>query len=797
MAKQGTAVFSKLSFSRTTGLAATVFALSAGMLSYEILLSRIASVLLTSNYLFLILAFALLGISVGALLDFFFRLPAHWSDRVDLGASLAVHGFILILTTIFLIRLGGNAGLIAIVLAAALPFASAGWILSRLFRLHTDLSGHLYAVDLIGAALGALVVPAGISLWGPTQMILLIATLQALLGIFVSLLAGIRSQMAWAIFVTVIGGGVFWANYNDALIGPVPIGRSLDKDLFRLMSSSPGEMQIVDSRWSTFGRTDLVAFERRPDSMSIFINGAAGTPMFRFDGDLEPDSTASRTLNRGFAGAFALALLRDDQRENALIIGPGGGRDILLALQAEFGKITAVEVNPQMVEIVSDYADFNGGIYNDFPHVDVHVDEGRRFLRESKERYDLITLFMPVTKSSQGLNAFALSESYLFTVEAFRDYHEHLTDEGMLLIMAHGMEEAVKLTTTAVKALSRDGMDTSEAMDHLYLLGSHMMPFFVMTKEPVSPALAEQLHMLVHLPLFDPSYSYIPGIRQEWFSPPLTASESGDVPMMNPLLYDLADGSLPLARLERGMGINLRPATDDRPFFSQFGLGPPSVVWWMSTISFLALVLIAIFPARRLARGLEREMRAALWWIPLWAVAIGVGFIVVELVLFQKILFQLGDPSRSLALLLASLLVGSGIGSLLTSRLKSWIATVSGLLSAIFAIVFSWSIPITFALLGEFPEVSKMAIAGLILLLQGLPMGMLFPIGLRVASDLLGDSAVPWMWALNGAASVFGSALTVALAMKYGYAIALVLGVGMYLLAAVAAYGANRLVVTD
>lgn len=779
------------------------FVLSAGMLGYEILLARIASVLLTSDHLFVVLSLALLGLAAGAIIEYFLAAGAAPGSPepssgtpvaavVGPGWWLAWNGLVLILATLALVGLGPRGGLGVLVPAAALPFVVAGLILSRLFRVFAEMTAVLYGADLLGAAAGALLVPPTLGGLGPVQAVFLYAAVQAGVGAaFVTTRKNVSRALP-AVGVAVVAAFLFTLNRHDELLGPIPVGQSTDKDMFRLSASAPGSTETVDSRWSTFGRTDLVRFGGERDVMSIFIDGAAGTPMFRFDGDLSAESATIRRVNRGVAGVFVLASLHYDQKDTALVIGPGGGRDVLLALQAGFRRITAVDVNPQMVQIVKDYEDFNGGLYTRFPNVEVVTDEGRRFLRASRERYDLITLFMPVTKSSRGLNVFALSENYLFTREAMGDYHRHLTDEGVLLIMAHAMEEAVKLVTTAVEVLREEGMSVSEAMDHVYVLGSHMMPYVLLARRPLEDDQRERLHALAHAPMFDSQYSYVPGIQQQWITPPASASPRGDVPMMNPLLYELARGALPLARVERGLGLNLMPATDDRPFFSQFGPGPPGTVLAMLWASLAALLGVVIVPGRRLGRPLPAPARPARLWLPLWFTGIGVGFIVIELVLFQKLAFHLGDPSRSLALLLASLLAGSGAGSLLSIRARSRAAVGAAIAGGACAVAITALLPSVFATLQAAPPARKLAVAGALLVAQGVPLGMMFPIGLRVAGRELGPAAVPWMWAINGAASVAGSALAVVVAITAGYTWSLALGVACYGLAAVAAWQATR-----
>ena len=687
--------------------------------------------------------------------------------------------------------------------SAGLPFAVSGWILSRLFRLYTQMTGSLYAADLAGAAAGALFVPVLLPALGPAQSILALATILAAVGAagMVGHRWGAKTLIASA--TAIVAVGILYLNSGNALFGETPIGKDPDKDLYRLTTLQGGSTEIVDSRWSTFGRTDLVRFDNDSTMMTLFIDGAAGTNMLRFNGDLADSSRTFMQATQDFGGMIPLLNLRDDQKDNALIIGPGGGRDVLLTLKAGFKKITAVDINPQMVEIVKDYRKFNGGIYTGYKNVKVVVAEGRNYLRHIDEKYDVIMLFMPITKSSRSLNAFALSESYLFTKEAFADYQRHLTDEGSLLIMGHDMPEAPKLTTTALATMLDEGMTVRQAMNHLYILGSHMMPLFGMRKTALQPSESDFLHSAAHYTMFDCRYSYIPGVEQQLLPPPLSSSIDAGVPMMNPLFIAVAEGKVPLERFERGVGFNLVPANDDRPFFSQYGFSVPAVVVTVLWVALAVLAAVLFIPGLRFRFRMSRFSGSSTsssksddhtageagqnpfsWWLPIFFIAIGMGYIVIELALFQKLIFYLGDPSRSLALLLASLLAGSGVGSLISRNSKGRGAMLGGLFSAVAAMCVLIFMPAVFSALHDSSLPMQQIVAAVALFLQGLPMGLMFPIGLRVAEMRLGKPAVPWMWAINGSASVVGSALAIVIAMSAGYSWSLIFGGACYGIAA-------------
>ncbi len=758
-----------------------ILTLSLVMLSYEILLSRIASVMLTSQYVFFILGISLLGISVGALVEFWWYRKHPGKDEGLVGFGLAAAAILLVAVDWTLLKTGANAGIYTLGMATGLPFAAAGFLFAYLFRVYAQHTALLYAFDLFGAAAGALGVAWLLPLVGPFRAVLLLAAVLLLVsGLFFArrlLKIGFPSLLLSLLFALYL-----WSLHNPEEIR-IPIGQHADKDLYRLQVQYPGEVELVESRWSTFGRTDLVKIASDSTLMSLYIDGAAGANMLRFDGRFDDTSKTFMASVQHFGGMIPLLNLRPEQRDHALIIGPGGGRDVLIALKAGFNHITAVEINPQIVELVRKYEDFNGGIYTRYPNVEVVVAEGRHYLRRSRQKYDLITLFMPITKSSRDLNAFALSENFLFTREAFEEYYDHLSPEGMLLIMAHGMPEAYKIVTTALEALKAKGFSVPEGMKRLYVLGSPVMPLIGMKREPVTEPESAFLHAAAHYTIFDCQYSYIPGVEQSLIRISVSRSVDARIPMMNQMFLDLAKGKISLERLETGTNVNLVPATDDRPFFFHYDFYVPETVSTLFWLSLSAIIVVLLVPGMIFRLNFAGEHLYFSWKLPFYFLAIGMGYLMIELALFHKLLFYLGDPTVSLGLMLAALLVGSGVGSALSQRLHLNGAVWAGVLAGFGAIALWFLLPILFEAAADLSPWWQKGLGAALLVFLGIPMGILFPIGLRTTRLYLSSRAIPWMWALNGVASVFASALTISIAMSFGYTGSLVTAASFYLMA--------------
>ena len=128
------------------------------------------------------------------------------------------------------------------------------------------------------------------------------------------------------------------------------------------------------------------------------------------------------------------------------------------------------------------YSEFNGGIYNGFPGVKVIAEEGRNFIRSTKENYDIIMLSIPVTKTSRSPEGFALTENFLFTVDSINDYLNRLNKDGRLVVVAHQDIEIFRLVFTGLSALKKRGISPQEAMKHIYTVGPEMFPVFVLKK---------------------------------------------------------------------------------------------------------------------------------------------------------------------------------------------------------------------------------------------------------------------------------------------------------------------------
>jgi len=782
-------------------LLAGVFLISFSLLAFEITLTRLLSVMLLYHYVFIVVSLALLGLGTGGIYVHFFRSRAPDGEsqlrflvNTACLVSLSIPSSVVLMVIISSIDFF-RITLFLYCLLLFVPFFFAGMLFSALFRIFPEFSARLYGADLIGAAGGSLGIILLLDhLGGMTTSFFLGALVAASALLFVVVLLGRSLRKALvaigSLLLTII---LLTANITGLFFPEVPVsGLNPDKEMSRALTEVSLQGTIRESRWSAFGRTDLVEFPRRPGEMRLYVDGTAGTPMYRFNGNLNAPDEEVRRLKEKFTGYFPFFFLSPDQKNNALLIGFGGGRDILLALMGGMANITGVEVNRDIIDMVRDYSWYNGGITTSFNNVRVVAEEGRNFLRRQPESYDIIMLSLPVTQTSRSLEGFSLTENFLFTTESVQDYLDHLTEEGQLIIVSHDDVTTWKLLAISLAALEKRGVSQKNAMNQMYLLGLStpgMYPLFVLKKTPFTPEEAARMHSRMQELGYKPILSFFPHIKTE-----------GEV---NPMLFALSQGIASFGDIQthfaETLGIDIRPVKDNRPFFYKIETGLPfsvAIVLWLSALALALILAVPLLmrrqqkpaPANKLATPLPHQA------FVLYAM-IGIGFMLVEIALIQKFVLFLGQPVLSLASVLFSMLVGCGLGSFYSGRFSDTsitrrIATAS-LSVALFIGIYAILLPPLFHLLLGLPLSLRLLVTIALLLPLGFFMGQPFPLGIRWVKTLNAGSLIPWLWGINGVGSVLGSAATIALAISTGFTQALFAGASCYFIVLLA-FSGNR-----
>lgn len=746
--------------------------LSAAGLAWEIDLTRFASAILSYHYAFVAISLAVSGSGLGAALVY--ALPEAPGRRLAapavLGACVAF-----LLTAALLPSLANQGSTAALALLALLPFVGLGAAMASLFRAQAAQAPRLYGADLLGAGAGALGAVAGLNARGPFGLLLACAALAALAGLLLSPLVGdpaARSRAlhrAWrlALVSLLLLGFSGLALAVQVTRGPLALDYAAmrnappDKTIIPILRDHTQGARVIDTRWDAFARTDVVA-TNDPSRRLVFLDGGAGSYMLAWDGKLSSQTGLRTDLE------FLPFLL--GPHDNVLVIGAGGGIDVLRALEAGAKHVTAVELNGATVSAVRAAGAYNGNILNR-PEVTTVVDDGRHFLQHSHEHFDVILLNLVYTGAAED-SGHALTESYLFTTEAFRLYLDHLTPHGRIGIIGHQGLEGLRALVTGLQALHENGYSYAGAL---------LRSTALMTNND-NPEARPTLAVIQAAPFIQSEVTM------------LRSRGTGDLnlqPFYVPYMYqgqfkDMATGGQTMATFLQGSDYNVAPTSDNQPFFFDFSFGLPDgldTALWAAAL-LVAGLLASVFFLRESQPIRPGQRRFAIWTLSLYMALLGIGFMCIEIPVIQRFILILGTPVLAFTVVVGTLLIGAGLGSMLSARLftrRAFPAPLAAALAALAVPALVATVQPSLLSLGSGAAI----LASIALLLPlGVVLGMPFPIGLRIAAEALpGDVAL--FWSLNALFSVLGSVGAAAIAVQAGFSTVLLCGVLCYLGAAI------------
>jgi spermidine synthase len=740
---------------------AAVGVVSASGLIFEIALTRIFSFFFQYHFAFLAVSLAVFGLSIGAALGQLRRLKALPMTAVLLLLALS-YSF----ASLLLAFLPSAVSIWPRALVALVPFILTGLFASLAFSRFSEQSGTLYAADLIGAATGVLLVLWLLGVASPFNVLLL-------LGVVVGGVALLSSQIVPRLRVA--GLIVFAATLTMWLVNlatgvfdfdPLRLtDASRDKTMLAVLNDPAQHAEIAATEYSPFARVDVVQ-TADPDTLFVFTDAGAGSFMLRHDGALSQNRSLQSSIE------FLPFAATGGNNERTLILGAGAGKDILLALEGGAKEITAVEVNPAMIDATRRFSDFNGNVL-DVPEVTLVEGDGRNFAERTAETFDLIYLNLVYTQSVEPA-AQALVENYIFTEEAFAAYFDRLAAGGHLAIIAHNALEGSRAAITALKALENEGVPPQQSLGRMTLW---MLP----TEDATTRT------SLLLVGQADLSEQTLDTIQ-------VGAQARGMIPLFIPRRYEaifqtMRQENSVAAFISDDSDFDLSPTTDESPYFFHLNFGLPPAIRTALILS--GVLSVALFVAS--VPVMARKRRGSLLLL-VYAALIGTGFFLIEIPLIQRFQLLLGYPIVTLAAVLGTLLLASGLGSLISQRWPLerllWRVSVASVIVAVLTLLYWLALPaIVKALL---PAALWLRLLGVILLtaLIGIPLGIPFPSLLRLAGKR--SQSVALLWALNGAFAVLGSVLAVVLSMQLGFRVALLAGAGLYLLLATVAWASRR-----
>ena len=665
----------------------------------------------------------------------------------------------------------------------------------------------LYFFDLFGSGIGALGIIVTMYLIPPAQNLTLISAV----GFCAVLIANWESWKTrqWRRIVPITGLAAAFIGY--LLFNPISIKISPYKGLSSTLNFP--DAQILNERHSPFGllhvvRSGLIravpglslnAQQPVQPQLGIFTDADGMTAITDFRGDLSKLGYLGDTTS---AVAYHLIEL-----PHVLVLGAGGGGDVLNALYHGAVSVDAVELNPQVLELVAkEHKDFAGHIYApDSPYpVQVHVAEARGFVRATTKQYDLIQIALLDSVSASAAGTHALSESYLYTVEAFTDLYQHLTPGGIISItrwLKTPPRDMIRLFGTAVVALEES--DDAVPAQQLAMIRGWRTGTLLIKKGTFNAADRAAIQNFCRERSFD--LAYYPQM------PEVEANRYNQ--LAEPIFFRAAQAILSDDRKQfyEGYPFNIRPTTDNRPYFFQFlrfdslvqmvrtvGRSAIPFIEWgyllliatliQAVLAGVVLILIPLFFLKREdTSSITHNSRFTNWQVFVYFLSLGVGFMFIEMSFIQKFLLLLANPTYAVAVVLCAFLLFAGLGSLFSLKLRAIgklrqppIAVAIGMLSVI-ALVYLQLLPPIFHRFLASSDVLKIAVSiGLIAPLAFF-MGMPFPLGI----DWLQrhhPHLIAWAWGINGYASVVSAILATCLAIAFGFNVVILLAVGIYLI---------------
>jgi hypothetical protein len=784
-----------------------VFLITFSLLIFQIVQTRILSVIAWYYLAFFAISVAMLGMTVGAVWVYLRRerfqsapLPVTLSNfalatALAMPASLSVQFCLITAISLSLTTVISWSLMLA---AMAVPYVFSGVVVCLALTRSPFPTGQVYGVDLLGAALGCVAVLLILNfLDGPTTVVVcgVASGLSALA--FAASADGegrklLRSKPWWQRPAPVVMALLVLAIINS--LAPIGIRPILVKDAIEKSGLNVYEKWNSYSRIRAYppgigfpnlwGASTKLPPDTRVPVAPLNIDGSAATAMFHYDGTRDSISFLQYDLVNL---AYRLPSIH-----KAAVIGVGGGRDIMSAHLFGVSDITGVELNPIFINLLT-YDPFYKNFSNlmALPNLKLHVDDARSWFASTKERFDLVQMSMIDTWAATGAGAFSLSENGLYTLEGWRAFLKTINEDGVFTVSRWfspgDVNETGRMIGLATGALLDAGV--KDVRPHLFVARADNIATLVLSKAPFSDdklrVLEDTTRNLGFSVLLAPNQPPESQLLQ-------TITQSGDITALN--------------RAADAAYLDLSLSTDNRPFFfnqlrfsnipdvtrrllnhtlqggvSKGNLAASAVLLLILFISIIAVIATILVPLRGAARDCPRSLVVV---GSLFFSLIGMGFMLAEIALLQRFSIYLGHPIYSLGVSLFSLILASGLGSLTSDWLKldaRGKLLIWGSIVVVYLVVMDLFLPAVMQSTTDQERLVRIGISLMVIMPLGFLLGFAFPTGMRLV-EAVDRQPTPWFWGINGATGVLSSVLGVMFSMSLGINVTILISAVCYLL---------------
>jgi hypothetical protein len=817
--------------------------ISLGVLLFELTLTRIFSIVLWYDYAFMAISVAFFGLGIGALTVHILKNKIIRANKESIPITSLLPSKILqstiafgISLPVFLFAIGhiippSTSFLYLFYLASSIPFFFAGMSMAMTYLTMPKEISKLYFADLAGAAAATLILDPLMRVLGAESVVISIGLIvigpSLLVALIIIRLHTKRSNdndtsnnqlsrshshlfltegkvILYGLIVLVAFTVLLSANLQVPAVFSIPPGEN--KGLHYELTNSSLYDHVT--HWNSFSRIDVDRHNEDVNGSSrllarIIIDGDAGTPVFRWNGSSVHDLWLKQYMD-----FMPYEILKPN---SMLVIGGGGGEDVLTALVGGSRNVTVVELNPLIVSMAKQFGgELGGNLYNR-SDVKVFIDDGRRFISSTDSKYDMIVIKLVDSWAAQLAGGYALSENYLYTVEAFKQYLHHLNGPNGILIMVRWNFELPRLIPLVAESLRQENQEAGKSIGdisaHVVILedrpglyfGSNpqrsVFPVLVMIKN--SHFTNSELNLIKKR--VDKSNAKVIALPHGYIQPPYGAflfsngSESNDS-------YQSQTSSDP----QKGPRVSmLKPPTDDSPFyFAREGIPKQMIILLETVLAVSATLAVLLIYYSRVNK--IRLAGSSIFHI-LFVIFIGLGFIFLEITFIQKFLLLLGTPIMALTVILFSVLLSSGVGAYLSGRIfprnpyKLIITSIPVLATIVLA--YYTFLPAVLDSAITLPLSYRITLTFVLLSAAGLLMGFQFPSIAKITSSTSSSSLIDnslevtsctdsndssnhditLLWGINIIASVIGSVLTAISSMAIGFSGNLMVGFGLYL----------------
>lgn len=758
------------------------FIISLGVLVFEITLARVFSAVLHLNVVFIAITIALFGIAIGGIIVYA-RERTFTGPRMQdyVGFFALAFALSIIAFTVFLVYFPFRSlhvlSVPLLIFVSAIPFLLANVCLSIIFTAKSTDIARLYFFDLMGAGIGVGIAILFLEFFSAVNVMLLTGTMLLLSTYFFLYHRPVLRRSLGAAAVVILGltflnsaGGSFGLPY-----GKIDSNQAFSYDKWNSFS----RITVTDGpgTWESYGDMPeslaeyLIDVRSKVARRTIQIDAGAATEVTGFNGDFASVAYLQKDLS---AAAYAVR-----NSGSSLIIGPGGGRDVLMALGSGY-TVRGAEINPIIVNDLmrDELREFSGDLYFR-PDVEILVEEGRSFLERDTDRYDVLHLPLVDTWASTAAGNLALTESHLYTVEAFTSYLEHLNDDGLLSITRWEFD-GMRLISLYLAAAEQRGIQEPERSIAIMSVRPGeitQMNNYLFKQSPFTDTELEKLKSFAQESGF--SFSYLP-------------DEDSATAYDGFITETDRDAFLAAATTD------LSPVYDNNPFFffqtkpadiASFGKPKSaydSVIGELLFVVGIMTLMILLLPMYLFPKDHVTVKKSIATFDVGYFGVLGLAFLLLEVVLIQQFILYLEKPIFSFSVVLAAILFFAGIGSFLSHkvnalRIRNYLYVTLGIFFLV--LLERLLIPPLLQNTIGYPLTLKIVITIAIHAPLALLMGMLLPLGALRLALLKREMLIPWGWALNGALSVVASILAVMLSVIFGFQTVMLIAAAIYLLA--------------